>query len=199
MRFPQDARQEVVAAADLRAEFSRRVNRRVHVPPKPLLCLGPGGGDRDERRIPDDEQVDVAVVAQFPACRGPEDESDGDAVGERCQRIAQHIDGSGRLHEERLQFRKDRRFAIRLEVDLTPLNRPAEHARAGQRRELALHGTVRGACLPHELAQIERLVRVAEQPAQYAETRLAEKHGRQPSLVVYGARCRTHFEFNCTQ
>jgi hypothetical protein len=89
----------VVAAPDLRAEFIRRINRRVHVPPKPLLRLRQGGGYRRERRIPDDEQVDVAIAAQFPAGRGAEDESDDDAVGERRQRLAQHIDGSGGLQE----------------------------------------------------------------------------------------------------
>ena len=89
----------MVAAADLRAEFIRRINRRVHVPPKPLLRLCQGGGDRRERRIPDDEQVDVAIAAQFPAGRGPEDESDSDAVGEGCQRLAQHIAGSGGFQE----------------------------------------------------------------------------------------------------
>ena len=83
MRFLQDAGQEVVAVADLRAEFSRRINCRVHVPPKPLLRLCQNGGDCRERRIPDDEQVDIAIAAQFPAGRGPKDEGDGDAVGER--------------------------------------------------------------------------------------------------------------------
>jgi hypothetical protein len=120
VRFLQDARQEVVAAADLRAEFIRRINRRVHVPPKPLLRLCQGGGNRRERRIPDDEQVDIAIAAQFPAGRGPEDESEGDAVDERRQRLAQHIDGSGGLQKQRPQLGKDRRLAIRLEIDLSP-------------------------------------------------------------------------------
>ncbi len=83
-----------MAVADLRAEFSRRVDRRVHVPSEPLLRLYQGAGDRRERRIPDHEQIDVAVVPQFPAGRGAKDESDDDAVGKRRQRIAHHIGGS---------------------------------------------------------------------------------------------------------
>ena len=151
-----------MAAADLRAELGHGVDRRVHVAPEPLLGPCQDVGDGRERRIPDNKQIDVAVAAQFPTYAGTENESDDDSVGEGRQRLTEDIDDSGGLQKERLQFRKDGRLAIRLEIDLTPLYRPAEQAGARQRCELSLHGALCGACLPHDLAQIERLVRVSE-------------------------------------
>ena len=198
MRFLQNARQEVVAAPDLRMEFGRRVDRRVHVPSKPLLRLGQGAGDRRERRITDDEDVDVAIATQFPAGRGPEDESDDDTVGERCQRFAQHIDGAGGFQEERPQFGKYRRLAIRLKIDLPPLYRPSKDARARECVQLALHRAVRRARLSHDLPEIERALRVPKQPTQDAAARLTEQNRRGFSLFAGLMRYCTHFEYKCT-
>ena len=140
-----------MAAAELRAEFSRRIDRRIHLPPKPCLRLCQDAGDRCERRIAYDEQVDVTIAAKFPASRGPEDESDHDAVGDRCQRFAQHINGSGGFQEQRPQFRVDRRLAVCPEIDLPPLRRPLDDSAARECVQFTLHRALRRARLPHEL------------------------------------------------
>jgi len=188
-----------MAAADLRTELVHRVDRRVHVAPKPLLGSHQRVGDGRERHIPDDEQIDVAVAAQFPTCAGTEDKSDNDVVGKLRQRLTEDINDSSGLHEEGLQFRKDRRVAIRLEVDLTPLHGPAEQAGSRQCPKFPLHGALRGACLPHDLAEVKRLVRVPQQPTQHTTPRLAEEHGRGSSLLVGVARHRTHFTHDRTR
>jgi hypothetical protein len=162
--------------------------------------LDPGHGARDfrERRVADDEQVNVTIGAELAASRGSEDEGDDDAISERRQRVAEQADGSGGLHEKRLQLREDRQLSVRLEIDLSPLKRPAKHAHPRQRCEFALHRPVGGARQPHDLAQIERLVRVAQQPSEYPKTSPTEQHRRCSVFLERLAWSRTHFAYNRT-
>ncbi len=95
-----------------------------------------------------------------------------------------------------MQLWEDRRLPVRLEIDLPPLDRPPNYARARQRGEFALHGAERRARLPNDLAKIECLVGVAEQPAEYAKARPPEKHGGRSLVVERRAWPRTHFAYN---
>ncbi len=182
----------------LGAELCCGIDRRVDVAPEAFLNSSQGVRNLRERGVSHDEQVNVTISPEISAGGGSEDEGDGDATPERPQRLAEHVDGSGGLHEERSQFWEDRRLSIRLEIDLSSLQRPAKHARASERRELALHRAVGRARLPHDLAQVERLVGVAKQPSEHTKARLAEKHGRHSILVEGLSQSRTHFAYNRT-
>ena len=158
----------------LGAELRRRVDRRVDVASQALLNTSQGVRNLRERGVSYDEQVNVTIGAELSAGCGSEDKGDDNAISERRQRLMEHVDGPGGLHEKRLQLREDRRLSVRLKIDLPPLKCAVKHPHPRQRRELALHRAVGGARLPHDLTQIERLVRVAQQPSEHPKARLAE-------------------------
>jgi hypothetical protein len=168
----------MVAVPDLGAKLVRRIDRGIHVSPQPLLRRYQGGRDEVERNVSDDEEVDVAVTAQLPACGRAKDEGHSDLVSERRQRLAQHVDETCGLEKQGLELREDRGVAVRLEMNLSSLHRPAEQAGACERLEFLLHGSLGGAGLPDDLAKVERPLGMAEQQAEHPAASLAEKHVR---------------------
>ena len=168
----------MVAVPDLGTKLVRWIDRGIHVSPQPLLRRYQSGRDEVERNVSDDEQVDVAVLAQFPSCGRAKDEGHSDLISERRQRLAQHVDETCGLEKQGLELREDRGVAIRLEMNLSSLHRPAEQAGACERLELLLHGSLGGAGLPDDLAKVERPLGMAEQQAEHAAASLAEEHVR---------------------
>lgn len=188
-----------MTVADLLAEFRGRVDGRVHIAPESLLGRDEGVDDGREGRVPHDEQVDVTFIPQVAACHRPEDEGQRDAVGKRRECFAQHVDGAGRLQEERSQLRKHRRGAIRLEVDLPARDRALEDPGAREGVEFALNRAVRGTRLPHDLSQVEGLIGVPEKPGKDAAPGLPEQDGAGVSWGGALPTDRTHFGYKCTR
>jgi len=168
----------VVAAPDLREELGRRIDRGVHVPSQSLLGWNQGGRHDVESSVSDDEEVDVAVGAQLPACSRAKHEGHADLVSQRRQRLAQDVDERCGLQKEGLKLREDSSLSIRLEVDLASLGRPAEQASTGETVELLLHGPLGGAGLPDDLTKVERALGVAEQQPEHAAASLAKQNVR---------------------
>jgi hypothetical protein len=160
---------------------------------------GEGFDDRRKRGAPDDKQVDVAPVAQLPSRGRAEDEGGHDLFRQRLESLAHHIDDAGRFQKERSQLGKDRRLTVRLKIDLPPFHRPSKQAGTDERCKLSLDGAVRRAGLTHELAKVEGLIGMAEEPSKHAKARLAEEHGARFRFHRMDASCRTHFGSNRTQ
>ena len=167
-----------MAAPGLRAELGRRIDRGVHVPSQSFLRRDQGGRHDVESSVPDDEEIDVAVGAQLPACSRAKHESHSDLVSQRRQRLAQDVDERCGLQKQGLKLREDSSISIRLEVDLASLGRPAEQAGPGEPVELLLHGPLGGAGLPDDLTKVERGLGVAEQQPEHPAASLAEQDAR---------------------
>jgi hypothetical protein len=117
-------------------------------------------------------------------------------VGYGPQGVSQHIRHTDRLEKQRLELWKDWRLPIRSEVDLPALDGPPEEAGARQESEFSLNRALPDTRVANDLAQIESLRRMPEQPPQHTTPRAAEKHGggfrtSGPSAVG----CRTHCEY----
>jgi hypothetical protein len=67
---------------------------------------------------------------------------------------------------------------VGLKVHLVAANLSAHEAGGGQLFQLALRSTNRDTPVPHQLAQVVRLISVAEQPSEDASPRAAEKKNR---------------------
>lgn len=164
--------------SNLRPELVGRIDRRIHVAPQPLLRFGQCVGNALEWHIPDDEQVDVAGGPQLAAGRRAEHEGHGYPIGERRQRLPQHVGHTGRLEEQRLKLREDWRFAIRLEINLPSLDGTSEKPGAGEHAQFSLDGALPGARVADDLAQVVGLARMPQQPPQHAPPGAAEQLGR---------------------
>ncbi len=185
-------------SANLRPELLRRIDRGIHVAPQPLLRFGQCIGNALEWHISDDEQVEVAVRPQLATGCRAEHEGNEHAVSDGRQRLSQHVGHTGSLEEERLELSEDWGLAIGLEVDLPPLDGASEEPGAGQQIELSLYSALPTTRVAHDLAQVEGLVRVTQQPAQHPPSRTAEEHGSGFAIACLPARFRTHLEYKRT-
>jgi len=74
-----------------------------------------------------------------------------------------------------VQLREYRTLPIGLKVDVASLNGAAQDPCLDEFLELALHGPLRGAGLAHDLAEIEPLLGVTEEPSQHPPACTAEQ------------------------
>ena len=188
----------MVALVGFGAELGQRINRWIHIPSEPLLRTYQRAGDGFEGSIPDDEEVDVAAAPQLPPRRRAEDEGHSDLVLERGERFAKYLDGTRSLEEQSLELGEDGCVAIRLEMNLSPLGGPAKQAGTCERIELLLHRSLGRACLPDDLPEVERAVRMAEQQAEHTAAGLPEEDVPGLDTASSGPRLRTHFAYDCT-
>ncbi len=83
----------------LGAELPHGIDRRVDVAPQAFLSPGQASRDLRERHVPHDEQVNVAISAELSTSGRSEEEGDDDPISDRHQRLTNHVDSSGGLHE----------------------------------------------------------------------------------------------------
>jgi len=188
-----------VLGPDLGPEFVRGVDSGVDVSSQALLSASQRRYDALERRVTDNEEVDVARRAQLTTGRRPEHERHEHALAEWCERLPEHVGEPGSLREQSLQLRKDRRLAVCLEVNLPALYGAAQQPGRGQLLEFALHRADGRTCVTCDLAKIVRFVRVTEQPAEDAPAGAAEQ---QRGGVCPGRRSHSgcsHNAYNRTQ
>ncbi|KAF0246973.1 MAG: hypothetical protein FD180_196 [Planctomycetota bacterium] len=187
----------MVPVPDLRLEFGRRVDRRIDLSSDDLLRLHECSDDVPESRVADHHEINVAFRTQAPPGRGTENEGGADPGGEACERRPQDVDDAGRLDEEGMHLRVDRRAFVRLEVDLPSLHRALQETCSRQRAEFALYGAERGAREPSDLPEVEGFVRVKQEPGKDAAPGQAEEGfgstGGKPRLDS------SHYEYKCTQ
>ena len=74
-----------------------------------------------------------------------------------------------------MELREYRALPIGLEVDVASLCRTPQDSCFGEHPEFALHGPVSRSGLAHDLAEIEPLLRVAEEPSEYPPPCTAEQ------------------------
>ncbi len=109
---------------ELRPEFVHGVDRWIDFPSQPLLSASQRRHDVLERRVTDDEQVDVAGGAEFATGGGAEYKRHQHALAEGGQRLSEQIGQSRRLREQAVKLREDRRLTVGLKVDLLPPSGP---------------------------------------------------------------------------
>ena len=109
---------------ELRPEFVQGVDGWIDFPSQPLLGASQRSHDVLERRVTDDEQIDVAGGTKFTTGGGAEDKRHQHALAEGSQRLSEQIGQSRRLCEQALKLREDRRLAVGLKIDLLTLNGP---------------------------------------------------------------------------
>jgi len=187
-----------VPGPDLGSEFVRGIHGGIDVPSQPLLSASQGGDDVLEQCVTDNEQVNVARGPQLPAGGRPEHERHADATAKRGQRLTQEIGQSRCFRKQTLKLRKDWRRPIGLEVDLPPLNGPKHEAGPGQLFQLALDCTQRGTRASDHLTEVERFVRVAEQPAEHPSAGETEQDGRGVGWAGRTRDGRSHNEYKRT-
>lgn len=185
-----------MAGRDLLRELFRPIERRIDVPAEPLLRRTEGTHDLGEGDVAHHEDVHVAVALQLTPRRRTEDESGPDPVGERREGLADDVRDGGRLQQERAQLREDRALLVRLEVHMPTLDGPPEDPHIREHLQFPLHGSLRGSRPTHDLAEVEPLPGVAEQPAEHPLPRSAEEDRRE---VPAGRRGdRTHRRYDRT-
>ena len=74
-----------------------------------------------------------------------------------------------------MELREYRALTIGLEVDVVSLYCAPQDPCLGELLELALHGPLGRPGLAHDLAEIEPLLRVTEEPSQHPAPRAAEQ------------------------
>ena len=84
---------------DLGAEFVRGVDSGIDVSSQTLLSATQRRHDALERRVTDNEEVDVARRAELTTRRRPEHERRDHALAEWCERLAEHVSEPGSLGE----------------------------------------------------------------------------------------------------
>lgn len=109
---------------ELRPEFVQGVDGWIDFPSQPLLSASQRRHDVLERRVTDDQQVDVAGGAKFTTGGGAEYKRHQHALAEGSQRLSEQIGQSRRLCEQALKLREDRRLTVGLKIDLLTLNGP---------------------------------------------------------------------------
>lgn len=184
---------------ELVSKLRRRIDRRVHVSPQPLLCLRQRADDGGEVDLADDEQVDVASRTQLAPGGRTEDEGDQSPARERRKGLAEDVGQPGGLGEDALKLGEHRSVAIRLEIHLSALHRPPQESGGGQLFEFPLRGPEPCAGQPRDLAKVVRLVRVPQQQAEHPASGAPKQHrGRIRPAVQTGAR-RAHVEYERTR
>lgn len=96
------------------------------------------------------------------------------AIGERRQGLAQDVHESHGLGKQALQLWKDGRLLVCLKVHLLAADISPHEARGRQQFQLALNGADRAANVPHEFAQIVRLVGMTQEPPEHTPPRTAK-------------------------
>ena len=99
-------------------------------------------------------------------------------MGQRREGLPNHIDDPGRLRQEHVELREYRAFPIGLEVDVASLYCAPQDPCLCELLELTLHGPLGGPGLAHDLAEIEPLLGVTEEPTQHAPPCTAEQDRR---------------------
>ena len=96
-----------------------------------------------------------------------------------------------------MQFGKDRRLAVGLEVHLPSLDSTAEEPSGRQQLQLTLYCAHGSARVTSDLTQVVRLVRVTEEPPEDTTACAAEQQGRRVDIRDL-ASC-SHDEYKSTQ
>ena len=160
---------------DLGPEFFRGIDSGIDVSSQTLLSASQRRHDALERRVTDNEEVDVARRAELTTSRRPKHERHKHALAGWCECLAEDVGEPGSLREQSLQLRKDRRLAVSLEIDLPALNSAVQQPSGGQLLEFVLHRADGSTCVACNLAKIVRFVGVTEQPAEDAPAGAAEQ------------------------
>ena len=84
---------------DLCPEFGRGVDSGIDVSSQTLLSASQRRHDALERRVTDNQEVDVARRAELTTSRRPKHERHEHALAERCERLAEHVGEPGSLGE----------------------------------------------------------------------------------------------------
>ena len=84
---------------DLGPEFVRGIDSGIDVSSQTLLSASQRRHDALERRVTDNEEVDVARRTELTTSRRPEHERHEHALAERCKRLAEHVGEPGSLGE----------------------------------------------------------------------------------------------------
>jgi hypothetical protein len=88
-----------VLGPDLGPEFVRGVDSGIDVSSQTLLSASQRSHDALERRVTDDEEVDVARRAELTTGRRTEHERHEHALAERCEGLAEHVGEPSSLGE----------------------------------------------------------------------------------------------------
>ena len=118
-----------MAGSDLLSKLRERIDGGVHVTTQTLLRVSEGIRDGGKGNVAHYEHIDVAALAQFAACRGPEHECHVDAVGQRLQTLSDDVGDPGRLQQESLELREYRTLAVHLKEDLASGHGPTQDIR----------------------------------------------------------------------
>ena len=162
--------------AQFRSNLTRGVDGWVDFSSEPLLRARQRFNDLLERCLPDHKEVDVAGGAELTPRRRTEDQGHEHTFAQWCERLTDHVAEPRRLCKQSLQFRKDRRLAIGLEIHLSALDGAAYEPGSCQLLEFPLHGADTAARVAHDLTEVVGLVGVTQKPAKYPSTRAAEKN-----------------------
>lgn len=184
----------MVPLADLRLILQFGIHRRVHFSAKLALRIFQSIHHVVEGHIADDQKIDVAAPAQLVTGGRTENECTPYAGGERRERLTNDPHGPGGFHEQRLQFRKDGGIAVHLEIHLPAFRRALQYPGLRECVQLALRGALGCAGFPQDLADVERLVRMAEEPRQQPAACAAKQY-----VCGLGRRLRTHIGYVCNQ
>lgn len=87
-----------------------------------------------------------------------------------------------------MQFGEDCRVPVRLEIHLIAANVAVDKTGSGQLLQLPLNSADGTADVPDQLAEVVRLISMAEQPSEYASPRATEQEG-----------CRIESRRSCSQ
>lgn len=91
----------MLARGSLAGKLRRRIDRRVYLPADCSLCSGERLHNVAKRHVPNNHEIDVAVVAQLVfGCR-PEHECGDDPIPKRRKAVTQHVRQTGRFDEQR--------------------------------------------------------------------------------------------------
>jgi len=90
----------VVLRTELRSKLSRWIDGWIEVSTQPRLRFRQGLHDVLERGVPNGEQIDITLRAEFAARRGTEHESDQDPLAEWGERLTKQVDEPGGLRKQ---------------------------------------------------------------------------------------------------
>jgi hypothetical protein len=161
------------------------------------LCVAQRIGHLRERRVTDDEDVDVAVRPELAARRRPVHESRGHSVRKRRECLAYDVDESRRLAEDRLQLTENGAGFVGLEVHMAALCGAANQACVDEELQLSLNRAVGRSRLTDDLPQVIPLVGMAVQPGEHLLPSTAEEDRR--GVARWGGGPCTHPEYKCTR
>lgn len=98
----------MLARGSLAGKLRRRIDRWVYLPTYYSLRSGERFHQVAKRHVPNNHEIDVAVVAQLLfGCR-PEHECGDDPIAKRGKAVTQHVRQTGRFDEQRTELRKHR-------------------------------------------------------------------------------------------